>query len=204
MLHVLAFLITLPAAAQPIERPDKEPYHPTCNQGQVEACRQKYADAINLVQSWLRDLEPRLQTAYDHAAFVDKSLSSMKIESSSIAAEKKMLSRELGFLRGKPPAKTTEVFSGRLSLEDFFHMHPLHRDWRERYPAERGEKLSALLNEATKKESDINARVALVDAEKAKATSEYQSALSQKNSWLGDTWKYEGMRNGGCQDDICP
>lgn len=110
---------------------------------------------------------------------------------------------ELEFLQAKPAEKGADVFPAQLSLEDFFRMHPLHRGWRERYPAERAEKLSGLLREIKRQESDLNTRFTETEGKKNNTNNEFQAFLAQKNNWLEKARFHDAMCNGGCREFVC-
>jgi|GEM_PF-6139579 len=201
MLALLPILSTLQAVAEPRER---EAHPRGCSASLVDQCVLHYRRAGETVRSWLAVHELKVRALEKETLVLQKSLSSISQEKSSIASDLFHLREELGFLRPTVAEKGSGLLGNRVSIENLFRMHPLHRGWRERYPSERAEKLSVALANASKKESDLNARIARIEAEKTRYDNEFQSAVVQKNSWLAETRQYEQMCNSGCRERVCP
>ncbi len=197
----LLMFLNFSAFAEPRFR---ERHPPVCHQGAVMGCVQKYQGALQRAHELANGLDPRLQGISGSLAILEKNLSSLEAEKKSFMIELTLLRDELDFLRAKKETGQSSLLSSLLSLEDFFNMHPLHRNWGERYPVQRAENLSAHLDEAGKKEADLIARITRSETEKTKLSNEYQSVLSQKNSWLAEAHGYYGMINRGCRAQLCP
>jgi hypothetical protein len=200
---LLLQLSSLPPLARSEPREPREINPPVCNQSLVSQCIQKHQAAAALVRSWLSAHENKLRAIEGELASLNRSLSSIFAEKSSVLSDASRLRAELSFLRAKAIEAPPGLLGGKISLENFFHLHPLHRAWRERYPEERAQKLTDSLAETGKKEADLNDRATRLGTEKEKLDNDFQSVLSQKNSWLGEARGYDGMCNGGCREQLC-
>lgn len=192
------------AIAEPREPREHETHPRGCSYSLVDQCVLHYRRATETVRSWLLEHEPKVKALEKELQVLNKNLSSISLEKNSIASEQAQLRAELQFLRSPSPEQTRGLLGDQISLENLFRMHPLHRGWRERYPEERAERLSVTLGENTKTEIDLNARIARIEAEKAKRDNEFQSVLVQKNSWLAEARGHEQMCNSGCRERVCP
>jgi hypothetical protein len=70
--------------------------------------------------------------------------------------------------------------------------------------AERAAKMRARLNELRVRESEQKTQLDKILPSYRAVSDEYQSALAQKNKWLGEEAQHSAMCESGCQNDICP
>jgi chromosome segregation ATPase len=157
------------------------------------------------VQSWLNANEAVLNEQAERVASIRRSLIPLEARQSSVSAGIRSLELEHAHLRkDTTEERASALLGGKVSLEDYFQLHPLHRAWAERYPGERLRKLTEVLEKQRELLSEVKSRIEKVSPNLSSASSQYQSALSQKNSWLAELHQHDGMCNGGCRNELCP
>lgn len=202
---VLLFLALFasPASARP--RDFDTDRAPVCDQGAVQACVQRHSEARALVQIWLNANEAVLSEQAERTASIRKSLIPLEARQSSTSAGIRSLEAEHAHLREeKTEARAKALLGGKISFEDYFGLHPLHRAWAERYPSERLRKLTEALEKERQLLAEVKGRIEKILPNLSAASSQYQSALAQKNSWLADLRQHDGMCNEGCKNELCP
>lgn len=178
---------------------------PACNQGAVQSCVQRHSEARALVQSWLNANEAVLSEQAERVASMKKNLIPLEARQSSVSAGIRSLEAEHAHLRqGETEARAKALLGGKVSVEDYFRLHPLHRSWGERYPSERLRKLTEVMEKQREHLSEVKGRIEKVLPNLNAASSQYQSALARKNSWLAELHQHDGMCREGCKNELCP
>ncbi len=200
LIMLLVCLLPQPGLAEFRER---ELHPPRCDHNVVNACIASERAAATFKRNQLVNLEPTVVALRAKLEEYGKNLSHLGKEKGAFLIEQSMLGAELEFLRAPAPVKGGDVIAS-LSLEDFVRMPLLHRSWRERYPEERAERLSALVDDNAKRESDLSVRIAQIEADWRKVNNEFQSALARKNTWLDEIRSHDAMCSSGCREQLCP
>lgn len=203
----LAFLSLLAICPTPLdarEFSDREPPRRPCNTTRVNECVQQHRNAMALVQSWINTREPLLQAALRARTSFEEIAKRVLEEKNAIDSAVNSLQREVDFLRAKPGNKPIDLIPGALTLEDFFRVEALQRDWRERYSPESADLLSKELEVFKKKQKRVDEQVKQISKNYTQKDNEFKAAEIQKNTWLDQLRGHYRMTISGCAEHICP
>ncbi len=202
---IIVLLILLPPAPASAGPRDWEgsPRGRICNMAPVNNCIQRHAEARARLQTLVNSNAPIVEEASRRVQEISNEISLLEADRNSLRIESQMIERELDFL-GEAVAQPALVIDGQVSLENYFGLTTLERDWQERYPAERSGMLSKVLAKTRESEKRIQESIDRQLPDLQAANSRYKSAQTQNNKWLAEAHEHDGMCNGGCKIQHCP
>jgi chromosome segregation ATPase len=203
MIALLHFLLTATALARdPMGEPDGH-RPPSCDINSINACvsQNRAASASSLANAGAAADKMRLLNKdLDTLSSAEVTLSG---EINSLSSEEQVITAETTTMKMAPENFAVPIFSGFPSAEELFHLLPDDLDWNDRYPEERGQKLSERLSqispalterklEDSKYSQDINALRSQI--------STFQAAY---NAAMGEASQHDAMSNSGCRAQFC-
>lgn len=169
----------------------------------MNGCIQQHRQALEFARQMGRECDRSLHDSNARLSDLRIAIVPVEADLARISGEIAVVKRELQFLES-PPLRPRYAIAGQLSLDDLFEIPRIRRSWDERYPAERAAKMRARLNELRVRESEQKTQLDKILPSYRAVSDEYQSALAQKNKWLGEEAQHSAMCESGCQNDICP
>ncbi len=202
MLLLVSLLPLIAIAREPGEQPDRpgDFHQPRCDRNGLDVCYARCSDAATTARRLISALEPRLQALSSEMSALNESRAAHERKLEQTQSEISVLTKEINFTRGFMNKNTAPLLPGFPSLEDFFRLHPLQKNWLDRFPTERGQKLTTRLHEAKGEEGDLSARRAKIMGEFQALNSEYQSVSQQKTNLLAQASEHENACPKTCRE----
>jgi hypothetical protein len=174
-----------------------------CDTAAVNACKARHREAISLVQSWLANETPKIESSAEKLRMIEEVLAKISLKHQIARKKIHSLEREARFI-GKNLANPEPLLGGRLSISSLYGLSTQDTSWGERYPSERLRLLSDSLSQERANESDLKSQVMKISTEHTLANEQLQEGISRKNKWLQEIHEHGGMSEEGCRSEICP
>lgn len=199
----LLVALALPAADRP-EREPHEPHPPSlCSLGAVQACVEENQLAGNELRTAVAGIDIQLGAASAHLEELRRERDDQGAVLAALSAEATDLSSEISFLAAPPPEPSGEILLNFPTLEEFFGLTRLERQWQERYPGERAGKLSDRLRERKTAESSLKPSYDAVAEQFQQLSNQIASWGGERSHLVTEVGQHAVMCNGGCHDQVC-
>lgn len=186
------------------EQGERGRHAPSCDHGQVNECVARNQAVGNERRTQARRSGARLEvlrTQTEDLAVVKARYENKRVENT---AETNALNAEIEFANRAASENAAAPLEEFPSLEDFFRLHPLQKNWSDRFPTERAQKLTERVREAETERAVMERALEKITGDFASLNSELQSVTDEHNNLLAQISQHDHMCERGCQASICP